>query len=250
MSDRKTSGGFMARLGAPQTPPPWTLTEVGVLLVVLALATMILSSGIAVAVVGDPQLLSPMALVIGWIVGLGVVTAYVWVSRRRTAQDRDAMQLKGGLLPLPLVLLIGVAIGFTLDLIAGFAGSNFGRVAELRGLTTSDVAHVIAGAILVIVVAPLAHTLVFAGVILPRLRASLGVWAGLLTTVVLFTVYYVVIYGAQLPASERVWYGVVLPFATMLAICALKLRTHSTLAAIVASVGVGITAWMVMLVLG
>jgi membrane protease YdiL (CAAX protease family) len=240
----------MARLGASQTPPPWSLGEVGVLLVVLALATMILSSGIALAVVGDPQLLSPMALVIGWLVGLGVVTAYVWVSRRRTPQDRQAMQLTEGLLPLPLMLLVGVALGFTLDSIVGLVGGNFARVAELRGLATSDVAQVLAGALLVMVVAPVAHSVVFAGVILPRLRASLGAWAGLLTTTVLFTVYYAVIYGAQLPPNERVWYGVVLPFATMLAICVLKIRANSTLGAIVAYVGVGITAWMVMLVLG
>lgn len=241
--------GWWRNMGAPQPAPAWGMGDVLASLLVLALAMLVLAAGIASVLVGSPNLFTAGALAAGWGVGLFVVAGYVWTARRRTPQERADLALGRGLLPLPFVLLLGVAFGLTLDLTVALAGGGFARVAELRGLAL-DVWGVLLAFVLMVLAQPMAHGLLFTGVLLPRLRATLGAWAGNLATMTLFTVYHFAVYGANLPAQDVGWYGIFLPFGLMFCLVMVRLRTHSTRAAIVAHVGVGLVAVLAMLTLG
>ncbi len=246
--DREQQGWWRS-MGAPQPAPAWGIGDVLASLLVLALAMLILASGIASALVGSPNFFTAGALVAGWSIGLLVVAGYVWAVRRRTAQERADLALGRGLLPQPFILLLGVAFGLTLDLTVALAGGGFARAAELRGLAL-DVWGVLLALVLMVLAQPLAHGLLFTGVLLPRLRASLGAWAGNLATMTLFTVYHFAVYGASLPAEQVGWYGIFLPFGLMFCLVMVRLRTQSTRAAVLAHVGAGLVAVLAMLSLG
>lgn len=245
--DQPRSVNLFRRLGLPQTPPPWSMNDVVLLIIVLFLAMLIVASGVAFAISSSPELISPFTLTFGWCVGAVLVIGYVLVSRRRTAQDRDAMRLERGLLPLPLMLLVGVAFGATSDVLAGLGSGSFGRIAELRGLVISDVGQLAIGALLVCVLLPIAHSLAFTGVILPALRVRLGAWAGILTTVVLFTVYHFLTFGSNLVGADRFWYGAFVPVITIFCLCAVRIRSASTRATIMSAIGAGVVSFVLMI---
>lgn len=241
--------GWLHNMGMAQPTPAWGMGDVLAGLLVLALAVLILASGIASVLVGSPSFFTAGALVAGWSIGLGVVAGYVWLVRRRTPIERADLALESGLLPLPFVLLLGVAFGLTLDLAIFLGGGGFGRVAELRGLGV-NVPDVVLATVLMVIAQPLAHGLLFTGVILPRLRASWGAWAGNIATMALFTVYHWGVYGVNLPAEQVGWYGIFFPFGLMFCLVMVRLRTYSTRATIIAHAGAGLVAVLAMVTLG
>lgn len=239
--------GWLGRMSARQNPPTWGMADVLTLAVVLLVAGFLLSSGVSLALAGGTNVVTGAHLLTGWGVSLVVVGGYVWLTRRRTPEERQALRLERGLLPLPFALLFGVAVAFTLDLLAVAVGAGFGRVAELRALNAQD--WLLAGVVLV-VLQPAVLGVAFCGVILPRLRASLGSWAGVWATVGAFTAYHFALFGAQLPPAQQFGYGVLVPFCLMFSLCALRIRTASTLAAVLAYSAWGMVAVVVMLALG
>lgn len=241
---------FFSRLGLPQTPPPWGLVEVVTLLVVIALAMLIIASGIAVAISPSPDLISPVSLAVGWGAGALLIVGYVLLTRRRTAEDWQALRLGSGQMALALVLLMGIAIGVTVDILAGLATGTIGRSAELRNLNLTDPAQIVIGMVLVALLLPLAHGLAFTGVMLPVLRTRLGAWPGILTTSLLFSVYFFLTFGSTLTGSDRLWHGGFVPLATMLCLCAVRVSSGSTRTAIIAAMGVGLIGALLALLIG
>jgi len=237
---------LLALIATPQLAPPWPLSEVGLTLLALALGVLGLGAGVASSLSGGGPL-TLGALLIGWIVGLTVVGAYVWAVRTRTAADYEALRLvKPRSHPL-LLMLLGATSALTLDVLAGLASGTFLGALELRG--AAGLADWLAGALLLMVVQPIVHGLVFAGVLLPRLRASLGPWGGYLSMALLLAVYHGLAYSSGLSGALALWYGLIVPLGWGLVLGAVRLRSASTSAAILVGLGYGLMAWVLALVI-
>lgn len=241
--DDENKRGFFAWLGAPEAAPPWSMGETIAALVAYALALTMLASGVAlsgVASINAP--IPPEALLFGWTVGLLVAAAFVFFTRQRSPQQRAALGLSSAsLLPLPIVLLAGVAAAFTIDLIVAAGVGSILPLAALRGLGGDAGAWLLA-AVFLLLAQPLGEGLVFQGLLLPRLRASLGPWGGWLLTGLLYGLLSFLVYGAQLSGADQIWYGLIAPLLSGLFLGALRVRSGSTRAAIVAQMGLGLGA--------
>lgn len=241
--DDENKRGFMAWLGEPEAAPPWSMGETIAALVAYALALTMLASGVAlsgVASINAP--IPPEALLFGWTVGLFVAAAFVFFTRQRSPQQRAALRLSSAsLLPLPIVLLAGVAAALTIDLIAAAGVGSILPLAPLRGLG-SDAGTWLLAAVFLLLAQPLGEGLVFQGLLLPRLRASLGPWAGWLLTGLFYGLLSFLIYGAQLSGADQIWYGLIAPLLSGLFLGALRVRSGSTRAAIVGQMGLALGA--------
>jgi len=228
---------LLALIGTPQLAPPWPMSEVGLTLLALALGVLVLGAGVASTLSGSRGL-TVGALLVGWIVGLVVVGAYVWAVRTRTQADYAALRLVRPRAHPLLLVLLGATTALTLDVLAGLASGVFLGALELRG--AAGAADWLAGGLLLVVVQPVVHGLVFAGVLLPRLRASLGPWAGYLSMAALLAAYHALTYSSGLSGAAAFWYGLIVPLGWGLVLGAVRLRTASTAAAILAGVGYGL----------
>lgn len=241
--DDENKSGFFAWLGEPEPAPPWSMSETIAALVAYALALTMLASGVAlsgVASINAP--IPPEALLFGWTVGLLVAAAFVFFTRQRSPQQRAALGLShASLLPLPIVLLAGLAAAFTIDLIAAAGVGSILPLAALRGLG-GDAGTWLLAAVFLLLAQPLGEGLVFQGLMLPRLRASLGPWAGWLLTGLLYGLLSFLIYGAQLSGADQIWYGLIAPLLSGLFLGALRVRSGSTRAAIVGQMSLGLGA--------
>lgn len=208
MSEKPRRTSLFTRLNAPQIPPPWSLWDVFQTYMVLLMGVILVGSSLALTLFNEQT--SPMAFLFGWAIGLIVTGAFVMITRRRTPENRDALRLVEPDIPLPLILLLGVAAIFTIDVIVGLGGGEFRPVASLTGIGVDGREWLLAG-LFTIVIQPVVESLVFFGVSLPRLRASLSPWGGFIMTVALFTSFHVLIYGAQLSDNALIWYGLITP---------------------------------------
>lgn len=241
--------GFWAVIGADEPEPPWSLTDIAITGGVFALAMIVIASTVALLVAGDVESLpNTQQSLIGWGVGLALISAFILVRWRRDPQRFAALRLTGERFSLYVMLLIGVAVLFTVDLIAA-AFSSFSAHPALVGLE-SGIGNSVIALVVVGLVQPIADGLLFFGVILPRLRATLGAWAGILTTTLLFTLYYALVYGARLSSELQLAYGVIFPLLIGLALCLVRVWAQSTRAAIVTYIGIGVSAVLAFIALG
>lgn len=242
MSETKRGNGFIARLGAPQLPPPWSLGDVVQLFLVMLMAVILIGSALALTLFNDQT--SPLAILFGWAIGLIITGGFVLITRRRTAEGRAALRLVEPNMPIPLLMLIGVAAAFTIDVIVGLGGGEFRTVAALTGIGASGSDWFLAG-LFIIAIQPVVESLVFFGVVLPRLRATLSPWGGFIVTVALFTSFHVLIYAVNLSGQSLIWYGLILPLLQAIFLAVVRIRTQSTSATIVAYVPMGVIAILV-----
>lgn len=230
-------------IGTPQMPPPWSLVDAGLALVALLVTMTFVATSIAVGVAGGMTDATPeqSALILGWAIASLITTAFVLIRWRRTNEMWQALRIVRPRMALPLVFLMGVAAALTVDVIAGLLNGTFLPVAALYGLSGDASNEWILAGIFLVIAQPLAESLVFFGVVQARLRASIGPWAGYLGTVLLFAIFHALVFGTQLPAGASLWYGVIYPALIGLFLGALRIRTGSTLAVIVAYAAIGLT---------
>jgi membrane protease YdiL (CAAX protease family) len=241
--------GLRAWLAAPQDDPPWSTGEIVLTAGVLALCTLLIASVVA-SLVSEASPAPPAAgFLLGWMVGLMLAGAFVLVRWRQSPEKFAALMAGDSRFPLLIMALIGIGAAFTGDLIAAW-GSEFGVVAVLRGLETTPQALVIA-ALFLLVVQPVVEALIFAGVMLPRLRASIGAWPGLLLTAFLFAGYHYLVFGARLALDNNAafWYSFMLPFVVGLVMLAMRVYADSTRAAMAVHAGSGLVALAVFILL-
>lgn len=249
MSQNVERPGFFARLRIPQVAPPWSWGEVGLALLVLALGALMIASTIALLFFSNAQTPEPSGLILGWLVGLGLVAVFVLIRWRSSTEKFAALKLASSEIPLYTALLIGAGGALTADLVAAGGSGDFALLAPLAGITLDDTGALILGAIFLTLVQPIAENLIFSGVVLPKVRAALGAWPGLLTSVLAYAGYYTLVYGATLAPELQIWHGFAYPLVLGLFVQAVRIGADSTRAAIVAQIGAGLTALVVLLAL-
>ncbi len=242
--------GFFARLGKAQAAPPWSWGEVALALVVLALGTLMIASAVALSFFPNATTPDPGGLLLGWLIGLGLVGVFVLVRWRSSAEKFAGLKLGTSAIPLYIALLIGAGGALTADLAAAGGSGDFALLAPLAGVELGDTGTLLLGALFLVLVQPFAESLVFAGVLLPKLRATLGPWPGLLTVILAYAGYYLLVYGAPLAPELQLWHGFVYPLVVGVFVLAVRVGANSTRAALVAQVGAGLTALVVLLALG
>lgn len=254
MASNKTApDGFFAQLGQTLAPPSWSLFEAGLAFVVLLICLLLIATVIAAALSPDPNTLTAQGQVIGWIVGQVIAAAFVLIRWRRVPEKFAALRITGETAqsryaPI-LTFIIGIAIGLTANLIAALGSNgNFETIAPLQGLSTQLAAPIAAALLFAVIVQPFAESLIFFGVLQPRLRATLGAYPGLLVTTLLYAGMYYLIYGLRPGVVVNpFWYGLIAPLVAGLLLGVMRVWLRSTRAVIIASVGAGIIAILVML---
>lgn len=236
---------LMAKLSLPEAAePPWSLLSafltVGVLFLCLALIGPALVSAVMASTGNSRDVLFPFELVQSWAIGLGGAIAFVLVSRRSSEESWHALRLVKGELPLPMSLMIGIAIALALDLVIGLASGVFRTVPLIWGFQPHGALGILLALIQLVALQPLAETLVFQGVLLPRMRWAFGHWGGVIGTAAVYTVLYRLVFIEAYSFYGNLWHGIVFPMGIGISFCLLKVYTGSTAAALLGRMGAGL----------
>ena len=230
-----------AKLSLPETAsPPWSTLTALLAVFVMLICLIVVGPALASLLLGGTDV-TPFLLILSWTLGMALTIAFVTVNRRSSAESWRALQLHKGRLPLPIVMLIGVAIGLAIDLIVSLASGQFLPVPEILGFQTRAGASLALAALLLVILQPLAETLVFQAVLLPALRWKLGPWGGVLATSALYTALHRLVFSTAHGGSyDSLWYGIIYPASLSVAFCLLKVYTGSSSAALAGRVGAGL----------
>lgn len=229
---------LMAKLGAPEpADPPWRLPGAASAVFTFLVCLIVIGPTLA-SLLGENATPSRYLLLPGWAIGMALTIGFVWVNRRSSDESRRALQLHKGNTPLPLVLLYGVAIGLTIGLLISLASGQFLPIPEIFGILQRRPASVFAAASLLIVLQPVAETLVFQAIVLPTLRWRLGPWGGVIVTSALYTAIHLLVFSSA--TLVAFWFSIVYPALAAVAFCLLKILTASTTAVIIARMGAGL----------
>lgn len=238
-----------ARLGIiDELPPPWAFGEVILAIAVLFVGTLIIGTGVTASVATSSTNPDPISFIFGWMMGLIVVVIFVLIRWRRTKERFDALRLYQGEWQPLLAIMVGLGGGFSAAIVAGLGSGDFITPIPVFGILTGDVGSLALVSLFIILVQPIAESLVFSGIALPRLRASLGGWFGLISMMLLFAIYYYLVFGARATGSIALWYGAIYPLVIGFTLGAVRIWSKSTIATILAQVGVSITVLIIMVV--
>lgn len=228
------------KLGVPEaSEPPWSLTSAAApVFAMFVCLTIIGPALVAVLTAGDVNL--PSEWTKSWAIGMALTAVFVLVRQRSSEASWRALRLTRGELPLALALLVGVAGALTVDLVVSLASGGFWPVPQIWYLRASQLENLIVAALLAVFLQPLAETLVFQAVLLPRLRWSLGPWRGVVATAAVYVIVYLLVFIPPYPFYDRFWHGGVFPAGSALLFCLLKVYTKSTVAVLVARMGAGL----------
>ncbi|MDE2774300.1 MAG: hypothetical protein OXI77_00035 [Chloroflexota bacterium] len=229
--------------------PPWSLPSAA--LTVFAMFICLTTIGPSfVAIAANSPILSPAELMASWSLGMALSAVFVLVRSRASAEGWAALRMSRGELALPLAPIIGVAIGLTIDLMANLTFGRFLPPAQIWVLQSGGSLGLILAALLLVVLQPLAETLVFQAVLLPRLRWRLGHRFGLAATATVYTGLHYLIFFHTFVAYHLRWHGIALPLLLGIAFCLLKVFSQSSLVVLVARMGAGLIFLLTALAVG
>lgn len=240
--------GLFARLGdINESDPPWGFGEVALAIAVLFIGTLIIGTGITASASPSTTNPEPISFIFGWLIGLVIVFIFVMVRWRRTKERFDALKLQQGAWQSLLGIMVGLGGGFSGAVIAGLGSGSFIAPMQVLGIN-DDIGSIALASLFILLVQPIAESIIFGGIALPRLRASLGGWAGFITMIIGFALYYYLVFGTRGTDSIAIWYGAVYPLVIGFTLGAVRIWSKSTLTTILAQVGVGITIFIIMVV--
>jgi membrane protease YdiL (CAAX protease family) len=239
--ETKRNRSLLARIGAAEAPPPWSLATV-VLTIVAAFLLFVAGTLLAFAWLEG----QPYAAIAGWLVG-GLLTILFVAQSRRHPEDRAALRLGPPKTPLVFIMLIGLGFAIAIDILSLAVTGQFLPAPELIGISLSGggIATWVVVLAFMIIVKPVAEELVFRGVALPALRAALSPWLGLLITAGLHAGFHLLLYPPNYAIADGftpIWYGFAVPLLAALVIGAVRAVTGSTRAAIAAHAAFGLFA--------
>ncbi len=230
-----------AKLSLPEeSDPPWSLVSAALAAVALLISLIVVGPALASLLLSSQEV-TPFLLMLSWALGMALTVVFVIFSRRSSAESWNALQLGTGNLPRPIVLLVGVAIALAIDLVVSLASGRFLPVPAIFGFQSQNAASFILAALLLILLQPLAESLVFQAIILPSLRWTLGPWIGVLATSALFAALHLLVFWAAYATTyDFLWYGIVYPGLTGFCFCLLKVYTASSSAVVIGRMGAGL----------
>ena len=189
---------LMQKLSIPEdADPPWSLLVAIVIVIVLLINLTLVGTAMSSVMLGldNNSTPTPFMLLLSWTIGQALTIVYVVINRRSSSDSWTALKLTRGLLPLPLVLMVGVAVALTVDLVINLASGQFLPIPEIYGFQADGAAGILMAGLFLILIQPVAESLVFQGVLLPKLRIMFGAWGGVIITTVVFTlIHYGIFY--------------------------------------------------------
>ncbi len=225
-------------------PPPWSLFSAAITVFAMLVALISVGPALASILLGG-EAISHFLLMLSWCFGMTFAIVFVLASRRSSDGMWSALCLRRGHLPLPFALLIGVAIALSVQLFVSLASSKFYAIPELFDFWEVEPKNIVSAALLLILLQPVAETLVFQAIALPSLRWNLGPWIGVLLTSVLFTLLHLSVFSAANRAIYiNPWYDNVYPFLTCFAFSMLKVYSGSNSAVIIGRMGAGLVFFL------
>jgi membrane protease YdiL (CAAX protease family) len=251
---------LLKRIAAVEPTPPWSLAgAIGAMLA--SFLAIIIGSAISI-IIGDSQ----YSLLLGWSLGAGLVIVFIWITRRsdrywsalwngKEAAKTDSSPTQN----IFWYLLIGVGLAIALDLIGrpiiGFIIPdpellNLFSYVQLYGQPVVAFAWILV-ILFMVVLQPLAEGLVFQGLLLPSLRATMTSWPGFILSAVAYTMFHFVAYQQPSIASTTavIWISIAQPLISGLIFGAVRIYTGSTRAAILTHVAFGVFAVIKLLTL-
>lgn len=240
MARQRERQSLIAKLGAPEAAPPWEPSAVAISMAA-AVAAMFAGTFVGLAWFEG----QPFAGAAGWTIGALMGALFVYQTRRR---DLAALRLAAGSTPLPFVMFIAFGLALLLDVIGLALTGVFLPSPELLVLPSGglDAASWLFAIALMVIAQPAVEELVFRGVALPSLRHALGAWGGIVVCAGLSAAFHLLIYPAgyapEAGAFTPIWYGALLPFLDALILCAVRVVTGSTRAALAAHAIFGLFA--------
>ena len=157
--------------------------------------------------------LMPFLLMVSWTIGMALTVVFVLVNRRATEESWRALRLVRGELPLPLAPLIGIAIALALDLTVSLASGRFFPVPQIWDFQSRGALGLSLALLLLVLLQPVAETLVFQAILLPRLRWTFGHWGGVIATSAVYTALHQVVFIEAYGFYSSIWHGIVFPMS-------------------------------------
>ena len=232
------------KLCAPEaSEPPWRLLSALLTVFAMFICLAIIGPSI-IAITAASPFLTPFELMASWSIGMALTVAFVVVSRRASEASWTALKLRRGELPLPFALLVGLAIGLTIDLTVNLAGGRFLPPPQIWAFQTGGAPSLILAALLLAILQPVAETLVFYAVLLPRLRWTFGHWLGVFATAALYSGLHYLIFFQAYDFYSRPWHGVALPLLIGLAFGLLKVVSQSSLVVLIGRMAAGLSFFL------
>ena len=248
---------FRAKLSAQEvSPPPWSVLSAALTTIAMLITLISLGPALASVMLGGPltshfwhgsAAKSHLLLSLSWSLGMAFTIAFVLASRRGSDESWRGLRLHWGEVPLSITsLLIGMAIALVVQIFVGLASDMFCPIPELFDFFKIGPTNIISAALLLILLQPIAESLVFQAVVLPSLRWNFGPWIGVLMTSVLFTLMHLSVFSVQnRGVYTDPWYDDVYPFLIGFAFSILKVYTGSTGVVIVARMGAGLIFFLI-----
>ncbi|MBI1277899.1 MAG: CPBP family intramembrane metalloprotease [Anaerolineaceae bacterium] len=243
------------RIAANEPTPPWGVWgAIGAM--IASFVAIILGSAISIILL--PQ--SQYTYLLGWSIGALLVFVFVWIRRRSphywSAMWNGTPASRGQ--SIFWYLLIGVGLAILLDLVGRSVVGLLIPDPELLDLYAAvQLRQPIAPlswifvVLFMVILQPLAEGLVFQGLLLPSLRATISPWGGFILSAAAYTMFHFVSFPVPASANNNalIWIGLVQPLIGGLIFAAVRVYTGSTRAAVLTHMAFGLFAVVKLLTL-